>query len=302
MFNNNPGMILKSMPSNMVKNIEVITQPGAKYDAEGVGGIINIVTIQQSSAQGYSATVNAQASSRGSYGGGLNLMIQKGKISFSGNYNYIYNKQFPITTTTERNSFVPGAPYPTGRQVATVVNETPMQFGSGQLSYELDTMNLFTFSFNRRYGRPESTNTATTQNFNANMDTIFAYTQASTQRQSWGATDFGLDYQRSFKKKNENLTLSYKLSNTPNSSNYEAINTLNSNYLSQPQPGLAQWSKSNNIASTNEHSFQADYSNPIKKGKPWSWEQNILFVSTTAERKKNINILTLPNRFRILHI
>lgn len=120
MFSANPGMILKSIPANMIKNIEVITQPGAKYDAEGVGGIINIVTVQQSTTTGYSATINAQGSSRGSYGGGLNLVLQQGKFSFSGNYNYNYNKQFPITTITERNTYVTGAPHPYGRQEAVV--------------------------------------------------------------------------------------------------------------------------------------------------------------------------------------
>ena len=266
MFNNNPGLILKSMPANMVKNIEVITQPGAKYDAEGVGGIINIVTMQQTAAKGYSATINAQATSRGSYGGGLNLMIQSGKFSFSGNYNYMYNQQFPVTTSTERESFVAGAPYPKGKQVATVENPTPMQFGSGQLSYELDSANMFTFSFNRRFGRPNSETDAITENFNAAGDTLFRYSQNSTQNQSWGSTDFGLDYQHSFKKKGENLTLSYKLSNTPNSSNYVSTNTVDSLYTSLPQAGLAQWSKSVNEANTNEHTFQADYTNPIAKG------------------------------------
>ncbi|MBP1677242.1 MAG: putative TonB-dependent receptor [Bacteroidetes bacterium] len=265
MFNNNPGLILKSIPANMVKNIEVITQPGAKYDAEGIGGIINIVTIQQSSAQGYSATISGQASSRGSYGGGLNLMIQSGKFSFSGNYNYSYNKQFPVTTSTERNSYVSGAPYPYGKQVATVENPTPMQIGSGQLSYELDTANLFTFSFNRQFGRPKSTTVATTENFDGDRNKIFDYTQNSTQTQSWGSTDLGVDYQHSFKKKGETLTLSYKLSNTPNSSNYEVTNTLGQNYT-HPQAGLIQWSQSDNTASSNEHTFQADYSKPTAKG------------------------------------
>lgn len=265
MFDNNPGQILKSIPANMIKNIEVITQPGAKYDAEGVGGIINIVTIQQTSAKGYSATFNSQATSRGSYGGGVNLMIQQGKFSFSGNYSYNYNKQFPVTTTSDRNSAY--SQYAHGRQVATVSNPTPMQFGTGQLSYEMDTLNLFTLSFNRRYGRPKSTTEATTENYDSNNDLVFKYLQNSIQKQTWGSTDFGLDYQRSFRKKGESLTMSYKLSNTPNNSNYEATNAINPLYTKLPPVGkLAQWSTSDNVASTNEHTFQADYSNPIAKG------------------------------------
>lgn len=266
MFNNNPGLILKSMPSNMVKNIEVITQPGAKYDAEGIGGIINIVTIQKTSANGYSATINGQTSSRGSYGSGLNLMIQSGKFSFSGNFNYMYNKQFPVTTSTERHSYVLGAPYPYSRQTATVENPTPMQFGSGQLSYDLDTANLITFSFNRRYGRPNSTTEALTEDFDVDMNKVFEYSQKSTQHQSWGSTDFGLDYQKTFKKKGELFTISYKLSNTPNSSDYEAENIINTLYSTHPQPGLAQWSSSNNVASSDEHTFQTDYTHPLGKG------------------------------------
>src|SRR5699024_12851430 len=45
MMSNNPTEVLKSMPANSIKHIEVITNPGPKYDAEGVGGILNIVTV-----------------------------------------------------------------------------------------------------------------------------------------------------------------------------------------------------------------------------------------------------------------
>ena len=266
MFSANPGMILKSIPANMIKTIEVITQPGAKYDAEGVGGIINIVTSQQSTTQGYSATINAQGSSRGSYGGGLNLVVQQGKFSFSGNYNYNFNKQFPITLITERNNYIPGAPYPYARQEAELNTVVPMQFGSGQLSFEPDSLNMITLSFNRQFGRPQTDSEGVTENFDATMNTLLRYDQNTFQKQSWGSTDFGVDYQRSFAKKDELFTLSYKLSNTPNSSAFESENTIDQNFTSRPQPGLTQWSNNSNIANTNEHTFQADYTNPLAKG------------------------------------
>ncbi len=268
MFNANPGAILKSLPASMVKNIEVITRPGAKYDAEGIGGIINIVTVQQASSEGYSATLNAQADSKGSYGGGINLILQKGKFSFSGNYNYNYYKQFPITTTSERHSYVLNTPYPLARQVADVKTNTPMQFASGQMSYELDSLNLFTFSFDRSYGRPKSITDALTEDFSdeAGLKKVFEYSQNGNQHQTWGSTGLGLDYQRSFKKKEETLTFSYKLNNTPNNSDFEGTNVINKNYITTPQVGLTQWSDSKNKASTNEHTFQLDYSDPIGKG------------------------------------
>ena len=41
MMSNNPKEVLKSMPASSIKKIEVITNPGPKYDAEGVGGILH---------------------------------------------------------------------------------------------------------------------------------------------------------------------------------------------------------------------------------------------------------------------
>lgn len=83
----------------------------------------------------------------------------------------------------------------------TARNDVPMQFGSGQLTYEPDTMNLITFSFNRQFGKPGGLMEGFSENQDANGNTLLRYDQKSTQRQNWGSTDFGVDYQRSFRKK-----------------------------------------------------------------------------------------------------
>lgn len=60
MMSNNPTEVLRSMPANSIKSIEVITEPGAKYDAEGVAGILNIITIG-AGMEGYTVTLNGGA-------------------------------------------------------------------------------------------------------------------------------------------------------------------------------------------------------------------------------------------------
>lgn len=61
MMSNNPKEVLKSMPASSIKKVEVITNPGPKYDAEGVGGILNIVTVGKG-IEGYTVTTNAGVS------------------------------------------------------------------------------------------------------------------------------------------------------------------------------------------------------------------------------------------------
>ena len=89
MMTKNPKEVLKSMPANSIKKIEVITDPGPKYDAEGVGGILNIVTIG-GGIEGYTLTLNGNVSNRGA-GGGLFGTIKSGKLTVSARYNYNYD-------------------------------------------------------------------------------------------------------------------------------------------------------------------------------------------------------------------
>ncbi|MEJ1238612.1 TonB-dependent receptor [Chryseolinea sp. T2] len=89
LVNNKPSTImassvadaLKQIPADQIKTVEVITSPSAKYDAEGSGGIINIVT-KKNTLQGATLNVDAGVGTRGS-NLGLNGNLRTGKMGFS---------------------------------------------------------------------------------------------------------------------------------------------------------------------------------------------------------------------------
>lgn len=97
MMTKNPKEVLKSMPASSIKKIEVITNPGPKYDAEGVGGILNIVT-EGKGPEGYNATFSGRANNS-SYGGGLYATVKQGKLTMSVNYNASSNHSPRATLT-----------------------------------------------------------------------------------------------------------------------------------------------------------------------------------------------------------
>jgi outer membrane receptor protein involved in Fe transport len=83
---------LDQLPASRLETIEVITNPDARYSAQGAGGIINLVQKKQSQA-GWNGTAQATVGTRNKYSAVLNLNRQAGKFNFFGSANR-YSNQF----------------------------------------------------------------------------------------------------------------------------------------------------------------------------------------------------------------
>jgi outer membrane receptor protein involved in Fe transport len=252
----NPSQVLKSMPASSIKSIEVITEPGSKYEAEGLGGIINIVT--EKAMGGYTGTVNAGIDTRGGYNGGFYFSTKTGKLGVTANLNY--SKQFqPGREADLYRENVAGVS--TSRYLyQSSIQDVNFHFLYGNLeaSYEIDSLNLLSLTMGGHDGGHDAKVDGQTRSLDNQRDTLTAYNQFTEATGTWGGVDMTFDYQRSYKKPDKLFTLSYKLSRTPDNTNNYSDYTALKNYSNSQQKIISN-------AQGNEHTFQADYTEPFNK-------------------------------------
>lgn len=78
---------MSQFPANSIKSVELITNPSSRYDATGVGGIINVI-LKKNEALGFNGQVNASAGTRDKYQAGINLNYGTEKANFYTSFNW----------------------------------------------------------------------------------------------------------------------------------------------------------------------------------------------------------------------
>ena len=266
MMSNNPKEVLKSMPANSIKKIEVITNPGPKYDAEGVGGILNIITHNQG-IEGYTATFSGNVSNRGA-GGGVYATVKSGKLTLSTDYNYSYTdsprsssggSRKTIGNITDSSSDLDNEGWAKGNN--------HFQYGTIEASYEIDTLRLLTASFNLWGGGSKSNserNIIATSPLTQSQ--LYRYNSAGNSKNNYTSVYGGIDYQRSFSVPERLMTLSYRIETEPDKTdsytNYLDMQAVDGweNYLQRLKN-----QHNNGNEHTTEHTFQIDYTTPFSK-------------------------------------
>ena len=276
MFSSNPSMVFKSMPATAVKSIEVITNPGAKYDAEGAAGVLNIVMNRQNTAamqsmDGYNGTLRLGVGTK-QLGASAYINGQKGKLSYSANVMTSYNTPGKTTTEVEQLQDTGASQLMTSEGDV----KTPFTMGSLTLGYQIDSMSILNLT--------AQVNTMSMKNNGTSLTTIGgngidAYSYGSTTDTKMSRTSFNgsLDYQRFFNNSHtHSLALTYQL-------NYSPASTKMSNDFSSASALDDRYS--DNKEKTTNHTFQVDYSLPLGVGQTLSLGGKLQLHDATSDSK-----------------
>ena len=280
MFSSNPSMVFKSMPASAVKSIEVITNPGAKYDAEGAAGVLNIVMNKQNtqaaqSMNGFNGTVRASAGNK-QFGASVFLNGQQGKLSYSANVMTSYNK--PGNTTTEMEQIQDNGV----SQILTSDNDlkTPFTMGSLSLGYQIDDMSALNLTAQVNSMNTKTTGTTYTTMGGAAYGNGFSYGSTTDMKMSRTSFSGSIDYQRFFNKQHtHSLGFTYQLNYSP------ATTETTNNFLDTSSYIDLTNRYSENKDKTTNHIFQLDYSLPIGIGQTLNLGSKLQLHDATSDSK-----------------
>jgi ferric enterobactin receptor len=261
-FGNNITDVLQTIPASQIQSIEVITSPGAKYDAEGTGGIINII-LKKVTIQGINGNASLTGGSR-LQNGSFNLAVRKGKFGIN---TYLSgNAQISSTTinTMNRQSIDPATGSTSGLLQNGTSDFTRAGFQSG-ISFDWSPNEKENLTGGVSFNNFGSNNTGIT-----NRETVFKDGSGNTLSDvsnsvlaksyfNTQAFDWNLSYKLKGKKEGEELEMLYTSSLSNNFSYYEQ----SQKFLNQDSPFSGSYGK--NPGTDMQTNLSLNYTHPFSE-------------------------------------
>lgn len=259
-YSRNAKELFKAIPASSIKKIEVITDPGAREDAEGVGAILNIVTDNTDALTGVTGSVSASAELYNwipSPSGWLTSQIKKVTFSVYGGYWHSNREERKGTQHIDATYAESGNKLSQHRENTGTAQGG---WGSLEMSWEPDTLNLVTVEAGLYPNAFKSEQTLNAAMTDANGNPIYSYSSVidpehNTDNGLW--IDGAVNYQRNTRRKNEHITFSYQIEN------YNSKSKSLTNYydlVNVSFPYTATQTKTN--LDMTYHTFQLDWSRP----------------------------------------
>lgn len=257
-FGSSVADVLQTIPASQIKSVEVITNPGAKYDAQGLGGIINIV-LKTSKAKGYNGTLSLTADTRKD-GGSFNFNVRNNNFGMNAFVSGFVRTIATIPFYSERNTI-------NGNTIDYLQQDGSSQYkrhgGTAGFGFDWTVKKLNSISasvsFNNWYNKGLG-NVLQDLQIDKGSTVPPVFTQILSESSSkFNNTDLSFNYKRTFAKEGRELELAVSSSLGKGKTVFYNGQTI------LPQQSLSYGTQSNNPGKTNETQLTLDYTEPLTK-------------------------------------
>jgi outer membrane receptor protein involved in Fe transport len=257
LLTSDPNAVLDQIPANTVERIEIINNPSAKYDPEGMAGIINIVLKKSATENsGYNYNLNLNAGTGDKYSLATGLSYKTRKVSVYGNYS-LRLFHMNMNGSLDRHNFLSDSSYHL-TETSNMYNKMLGHIGTLGMDYDISRdayLGLSLSYSNRNRNRNEK---GDYQNYSLLGIPNNFYSTNNTEDEKEQGVDANVNFRQKFSKKFQELNASFQYSNS-----FER-NTQNLNTAYQD---IINPVKENDYTNEKFDSYiiQADYTHPLKE-------------------------------------
>ncbi|MCA0348204.1 MAG: TonB-dependent receptor [Bacteroidetes bacterium] len=242
------AQLLQQIPSSSIKQVELITNPSAKYNPEGMSGIINII-LHKNSNEGFNGSINSGVTFAVTpkVNTALNLNYKVGKVNFYSNYGFNHGKNINFGNI---NSERPGSQNQQDFDSNNKNTSHLLKFG---VDFYMDDKNTFSLFTNQNISLSSGDGVNSINYFDAALRDSKQFTRQNNENNT---QTYDFAYKHDFTKKGETLDVQANYSNTdnPDESRFDYI---------QQNPVTNTISLNDIQRDINYFQFNVDYVNPL---------------------------------------
>ncbi len=254
---------LRQLNSNLVESVEVITNPSARYDAEGLAGIINIV-LKKDKKKGINGSFQANTGVPHNHGGSINLNFRRDWINFFTNFGVNYRR---YNGSGASNQIFFDSSDRSAPLLQTLRNR---RHNRGGISYStrfgsdiyLNDKNTLTLAFLYRFADENNRTRITYDDFYPTTEADSISFRNDDETEGDENIEYSLNFTRNFSRKDQKLTFDLQYQNNNEQEGSNLIETIGTDRMDQ-LPILIQ--RSNNDEIEERYMIQADYLHPFSK-------------------------------------
>jgi outer membrane receptor for ferrienterochelin and colicins len=250
---------LRQIPADAIDKVEVITNPSARYDAEGGAGILNII-LKKGKNKGLNGSLIANAGDPETYGASANINYKTEKLNFftTTGYNYRNNTGYNLTETQylNKDETTKGYVYD-NRDTERIGKGTNSNIG---MEWTIAPNTYWTNTFNYRTNKGDNTDDVLYDYYDANKTYLNSSTRDNTETADSKNIEYATNFTKNFKKDGHKLTIDGSYSK--NDDDAKSI-IIDNNIQNSINPAI---DKTATIQDQSKYQIQTDYVLPFGKG------------------------------------